>query len=92
MGRVVDRLGVRADWVLFGHVHRGGPYECDDAVLWHGPPHGPRLGNTGAWVHEPLLVHGAGPKHPYWPGGAVRVIDEGDPVPVQLLGALHPWP
>ena len=28
--RVVHRLGVDADWVLFGHVHRAGPLAADD--------------------------------------------------------------
>jgi hypothetical protein len=44
--------------------------------------------NTGSWVYEPLLVHHAGPPHPYWPGGAVVVEDGRDPHPVGLLDHL----
>jgi UDP-2,3-diacylglucosamine pyrophosphatase LpxH len=74
MGRVVQRLGVDADWVLFGHVHRLGPMNGEP---W--PDTGePRLVNTGAWMYEPLLVHRATAPHPYWPGGAV-VLEDGEP-------------
>ena len=51
--------------------------------------------NTGSWVYEPLLVHGARPPHPYWPGGAVVLEDGAEPralgllddVPAAALGA-----
>jgi hypothetical protein len=88
MAQVADRLGVEADWVLFGHVHRVGPGADDDAARWGGAPGGPRLANTGSWVMEPLLVHGAAPGHPYLPGGALLIEDEGDPQPVALLDPL----
>lgn len=82
---VVHRLGVDADWVVFGHVHRRGPLPTDDASQWGGSE-GPRIVNTGSWVHEPRLVHRASPPHPYWPGGAVVIDGDGPPRSVGLLG------
>ena len=85
LGRVVHRLGVDADWVVFGHVHRRGPLAGDDPRRWRGPGGRPRLANSGWWVYEPLLVHRAGPPHPYWPGGAILLQDARDPQPMGLL-------
>lgn len=73
MARVAARLGIDADWVLFGHVHRRGP---TDGETW--PSGGARLINTGAWVYERLLLDRATAPHPYWPGGAV-LLEEGQP-------------
>ena len=88
LARVVHRLGVEADWVVFGHVHRCGPLPADDPLEWRGPEGRPRIANTGSWVYEPLLVHRASPPHPYWPGGAV-LLDRGRaPRPVGLLDHL----
>jgi hypothetical protein len=78
-------LGVDADWVVFGHVHRSGPHAADDAEAWAGPGGRPGIANTGSWVYEPLLLHRGGPPHPYWPGGAVVVEDDGDPRAIGLL-------
>jgi Calcineurin-like phosphoesterase len=94
LGRVVHRLGVDADWVIFGHVHRCGPLAGDDPRRWRGPGGRPQLANTGSWVHEPLLVHRASPPHPYWPGGAILLQDGRDPQAIGLLdqvdaAALH---
>jgi UDP-2,3-diacylglucosamine pyrophosphatase LpxH len=88
MARVVQRLGVNADWVLFGHVHRLGPLAGEDPAQWEGPDGHPRLANSGSWVYEPLLVHRVKPPHPYWPGGALMLEDDGDPAPVGLLDDL----
>ena len=88
LARVVHRLGVDADWVVFGHVHRCGPLASDDARRWSGPGGRPRIANTGSWVYEPLLLHRAAPPHPYWPGGAVVVEDDGDPEAISLLDAV----
>jgi UDP-2,3-diacylglucosamine pyrophosphatase LpxH len=85
LSRVAHRLGVDADWVVFGHVHRRGPLPRDDEQRWRGPGGRPRIANTGSWVYEPLLVHHATPPHPYWPGGAV-VLDDGRPP--QTIGLL----
>jgi hypothetical protein len=81
MTRVVTQLGIDADWVLFGHVHRRGPIGDEP---WPGGGGGggggggARLVNTGAWLYEPLLVDRASAPHPYWPGGAI-VLDDGQP-------------
>jgi len=88
LAHVVERLGVDAEWVVYGHVHRNGPREGDEAGLWSGPDGRPLLANTGSWVYEPLLLHRGGAPHPYWPGGAVVVEDEEDPVAVGLLDGV----
>jgi UDP-2,3-diacylglucosamine pyrophosphatase LpxH len=82
------RIGVDADWIVFGHVHRSGPHDGDDLALWTGASGRPRVANTGSWTYEPLLLHRAGPPHPYWPGGAVLVDDDGDPRAIGLLDDL----
>jgi hypothetical protein len=94
LSHVVGRLGVDADWVLFGHVHRLGPLPGDVETRWRAPRGGPRIFNTGSWVYEPLLVHNATAPHPYWPGGAVILEDDRAPRAVGLLdtvaaGAMH---
>jgi hypothetical protein len=94
LSHVVGRLGVDADWVLFGHVHRLGPLAGDLETRWQAPQGRPRLLNTGSWVYEPLLVHNAIAPHPYWPGGAVILDDGRPPRAVGLLdavpsGAMH---
>jgi UDP-2,3-diacylglucosamine pyrophosphatase LpxH len=76
MAHVVRRLGIDADWVVFGHVHRRGPIADEPwPVIGSGAP---RLVNTGSWVFDALLVDRATPPHPYWPGGAV-ILEEGRP-------------
>jgi UDP-2,3-diacylglucosamine pyrophosphatase LpxH len=88
LARVVHRLGVEADWVVFGHVHRLGPIAGDDLEQWRGPGGRPRILNTGSWVYEPLLLHRVRPPHPYWPGGAVLVEPGAEPRAVGLLDDL----
>jgi len=88
LGRVVDRLGVEADTVIFGHVHRLGPLAGDDPAQWRGPAGSPDLYNTGSWIYEPLLLHGACAPHPYWPGGAVLLDDGQPPRAIGLLDDL----
>lgn len=87
MGEVVRRLGVEAEHVVFGHIHRAGPLPGDDLEEWRART-GARLVNTGCWVYEPVLLDAAGPRSPYWPGRAVVVGDDGVPQPVALLGDL----
>ena len=89
LARVVHRLQVDADWVIFGHVHRCGPLPGDDAQRWRGPGGRPQIANTGSWVYEPLLVHRARPPHPYWPGSAILLEDARGPQAVGLLDHLE---
>jgi UDP-2,3-diacylglucosamine pyrophosphatase LpxH len=88
LARVVHRLGVEAEWVVFGHVHRLGPLPEDRLEQWAGPGGRPRALNTGSWLYEPLLVHRAHRPHPYWPGGAVLIEPGRDPVAIGLLDQL----
>jgi UDP-2,3-diacylglucosamine pyrophosphatase LpxH len=81
MARVARRLGIDADWLVFGHVHRRGPIGDEP---WPGGD-GPRMLNTGAWLYEPLLVNRARPPHGYWPGGAVLLEDGRPPRCMGLL-------
>jgi UDP-2,3-diacylglucosamine pyrophosphatase LpxH len=94
LARVVHRLQLDADWVIFGHVHRCGPLAGDDPQRWRAPGGRPRIVNTGCWVYEPLLVHRATPPHPYWPGSAILLEEGREPQAVGLLdhldaGLLH---
>jgi hypothetical protein len=88
LARVAHRLGVGAEIVVFGHVHRRGPMPGDDPRRWQGPGGLPRIVNTGSWVYEPLLLHRAVAPHRYWPGGAVLLEDDGDPQAIGLLDHL----
>jgi UDP-2,3-diacylglucosamine pyrophosphatase LpxH len=88
LARVVHRLGVDADWVIFGHVHRCGPLAADDPRPWRGPGGRPQIVNTGSWVYEPILLHRVRAPHAYWPGGAVLVKDDLAPRAIGLLDHL----
>ncbi len=84
MAEVALRLNVRAEHVIFGHLHRAGPRYGDHVPEWM-PRAAHRFTNSGCWVYEPLLLAGAHPPHPYWPGGAVLVQDDHAPVALGLL-------
>jgi len=86
MAAATARLGVGAEHVLFGHVHRAGPHPEDDPYEWQ---YGAKLWNTGCWVYEPLLLAGAAPPHPYWPGGAL-LVEDGVITPLGLLDDVEP--
>jgi UDP-2,3-diacylglucosamine pyrophosphatase LpxH len=85
MGHVVTRLGVDADFVVFGHVHRTGPLNGEP---W--PNGATGLLNCGSWLYEPLLLDRAARPHPYWPGGAVLLESGRAPRAVGLLDELGP--
>jgi hypothetical protein len=76
MGEVVDRLGIEAEHVIFGHTHRMGPLDRDEG--WQSPS-GIRLHNTGNWVYEPVFLDRSPARSPYWPGGMILVDDSGPP-------------
>jgi hypothetical protein len=72
---VVERLGIAARHVVFGHTHRAGPLEGEAA--W-GPPQGPALVNAGSWVW-PGLRGDESAVGGYRPGRWVLVRDSGPP-------------
>jgi hypothetical protein len=84
---VLTRLGVEAETVIFGHVHRRGPLDAEDAESWRADG-GPQLLNTGSWTYQPMLLDRARPPHPYWPGGAVCLETGRSPQTVGLLDDL----
>jgi hypothetical protein len=83
MRDVVGRLGIPARHVIFGHTHRAGPLQGDDGGDW-ALPGGRGLLNTGSWVYERVHVR-RGHGGPYWPGGAVELVDGEPPRHVRLL-------
>ena len=87
IGEVVDRLGVPAGYVLFGHTHRAGPLPGDHTGEWRSP-RGVRLLNTGCWVSE--MFGAEDPRSPYRPGFAVILEAAGPPRTVNLLEAPAP--
>jgi len=85
MGEVVERLGIDADHVIFGHTHRAGPWPGDAPEAWMAPT-GARLLNTGNWVYERHFLTRNPNESPYWPGAGVVVDDEGPPRLERFLG------
>jgi len=83
MRAVVDRLGIDARHVIFGHTHRAGPLRADDPADWTLPGGGALL-NSGCWVLDPAWTSD-GPGGPYWPGGAVELDGDGPPRHIRLL-------
>jgi hypothetical protein len=88
MGEVVDRLGIDARHMIFGHTHRAGPLATDEQGEWRAPT-GAALVNTGCWVHEPSFLGPRPGESPYRAGFAVRVGDSGPPELVNLLDATR---
>ena len=85
MFTVVERLGIEADWVIYGHTHRTGPLPGEGD--WRAPT-GARLMNCGSWIWSPQLAGPRGPSGPYWPGRMIVVDDEGPPALVDVLADL----
>jgi len=88
MAHAAHALGVEAEWVVFGHVHRLGPLPRDRVSDWIGIDGRQRLVNTGSWRFEPIVSHRTHPPHPYWPGGAVAIDEDGVPKVLGLLDDL----
>ena len=84
MGQVVGRLGIGAEWVIFGHTHRAGPLPADDGTEWRAPG-GARLLNCGCWVSEPAFLGPDPSCSPYRPGFCVVIEDDEPPRLVNLL-------
>jgi len=85
MCRVIERLRIDADWVVYGHTHRAGPLPGEGE--WRAPT-GARLVNTGSWTWAPQLAGGTEGEGPYWPGNVVIVDDDGPPRLVRVLADL----
>jgi hypothetical protein len=84
MSEVVERLGIGARHVIFGHTHRAGPLPGDELAEWLTPA-GVMLHNCGCWVFETYLMTSVSGESPYWPGTCVLVDDHGPPRLVRLL-------
>lgn len=89
MGEVVDRLGIEAAHVLFGHTHRAGSRPADPPAEWISAS-GVRLHNTGCWVYERQFLSATPYESPYWPGIAIRVDATGPPVALRVLEGRGP--
>lgn len=77
----------RARHLIFGHVHRLGPLTAEEGLgAWRPEDDGPFLWNSGAWIHEPMLVAGDDHASPFWPGGALVIEDDRTPQVRHLLG------
>lgn len=87
LGHVLRQLGIRAEYVIFGHVHRVGPLPEDRPGQWQ-TVDGAHVFNSGSWLYESMLVDRATPPHPYWPGGAVLIEPGQAPRAIGLLDGL----
>ncbi|MCB0876539.1 MAG: metallophosphoesterase [Solirubrobacterales bacterium] len=87
MHDVVERLGIEADHVIFGHIHRRGSLPGDNGSA--GSPawsrNGVTLHNTGNWLYTEALLGRAVPQSPFWPGSMVVVPETGPPELVEVL-------
>lgn len=89
MAEVASQLRLRADAIIFGHIHRRGPLSGDAPGLWRpGGGRGPRLLNTGCWVWDPALAGSGTGARPYRPGGAVLIEDGRAPRALDLLAGV----
>ena len=91
MHDVVSNLGIGADFVVFGHIHRRGPLLGDDGRNASDPAWvrgGTTLLNAGNWQYVEGLMGRAEPGSPFWPGSMVVVEDEGEPELVELLSEV----
>ncbi|HET6831839.1 MAG TPA: metallophosphoesterase [Solirubrobacterales bacterium] len=84
---VVERLGIEADHVVFGHIHRRGSLPGEDDAI--GSPawrrNGVTLHNTGNWLYTEALLGRAVPQSPFWPGSMIVVAESGPPELVEVL-------
>jgi hypothetical protein len=85
MSEVVERLRIDAKWVIFGHTHRRGPLEGEDAWV---TDNGATLLNTGSWVHSPSLLRSSSEGSAYWPGTVCLIEGDEDP---ELIHLLDDW-
>lgn len=85
---VVDRLGIDADHVIFGHIHRRGPLPGEDGRAATDPPwerRGTTLYNTGCWLYVASMLGRSSADSPFWPGRVIVVGEGGEPEARELL-------
>jgi hypothetical protein len=85
---VVERLGIEADHVVFGHIHRRGALLMDDGRRASDPVwerNGVTLHNTGNWTYVEGLLGRAVPQSPFWPGSMIVVGESGPPELREIL-------
>lgn len=85
MALVVQRLGIAASHVIFGHTHAAGPLDAEPEFVLSD---GTQLVNTGSWVYEPVLFRGLDRQSRYWPGVVTTVADSGPPRQLHALDGL----
>jgi len=85
MAKVIDCLGIEADYVVFGHLHGPGPLTTRHDWRTAG---GTQLVNTGSWVYEPAYLGPSFEESSYWPGTCTFISSEGPPRLEHLLQGL----
>ncbi len=85
---VLHRLGVSAEYVIFGHTHRAGPLPGDEVAEWVAGT-ATRMVNSGCWVHSRTFTGPRPHLSPYRAGFAVVVQDEQPPQVINLLDSLR---
>jgi hypothetical protein len=75
MGTAVERLGIEAEHVIYGHTHRRGPLPGEGS--WRTAT-GARLHNAGSWVWSPGLAGRSARGSGFWPG-TVAEVEPGEP-------------
>ncbi len=80
----LERLGVSAPYVIFGHTHRAGPLPGDAPSEWLAPT-GSQLINTGSWTWEPSFLGPEAVISPYRPGFCALLADDGEPPELRPL-------
>ena len=88
-GEVVQRLGISARHIIFGHTHRAGPLAGDEPAEWLSPA-GSQLLNTGSWVLDESFLGERPQTSPYRPGFVAIVEDEEAPRLVNVLDGVRP--
>jgi predicted phosphodiesterase len=81
---VMERLGVEAEYVVFGHTHRPGPLEMDSIGEWR-LASGTHLHSAGSWAYSPGLCGPTPEGSLFWPGTVTWVDEEGPPIRQELL-------
>jgi hypothetical protein len=90
---VVDRLGIEAKHVLFGHIHRRGRLPGEDGRAATDPPwerRGITLHNTGCWIYVEAMLGKSSSDSPFWPGRVIVVRETGEPEAIEVLADATP--